>query len=308
MDPITGTITTAVTNVATNDIIAIPWGWWIAPIGALLALIFAYIFYRGMKKQDPGEPDMVRIAGYVKVGAMAYLKQQYKVVSIVFVILVILLSLMAFVFKTQSGWVPFAFLSGGLFSGLCGFLGMKTATEASSRTAFAAKTSLNKGLVVAFRSGAVMGLIVVGFGLIDIAAWFYVLYKVFGMSLHEVTVTMLCFGMGASTQALFARVGGGIFTKAADVGADLVGKVEANIPEDDPRNPATIADNVGDNVGDCAGMAADLFESYCGCILATAAIGASLAVSGDKLLSYVIAPMVIAGIGSVLSVIGIFLV
>jgi len=291
----------------------IPLGWWIAPIGAIVSLLFAYVFYRGMKKENPGEPDMVRIAGYVKVGAMAYLKQQYKVVGMFFVVLVILLSLMAFVFKTQSVWVPFAFLSGGFFSGLCGFLGMKTATEASSRTAFAAKTSLNKGLVVAFRSGAVMGLIVVGFGLIDISAWFYVLYKVFGLSLQEVTVTMLCFGMGASTQALFARVGGGIFTKAADVGADLVGKVEANIPEDDPRNPATIADNVGDNVGDVAGMGADLYESYCGSILAAAALGAATAISLgikeiDKVVLWVILPMIIAGVGNIFSVIGAFAV
>jgi len=310
MDPITGTLTSAVANVVTNPI---PLGWWIAPIGALLALIFAYIFYRGMIKQDPGEPDMVRIAGYVKVGAMAYLKQQYKVVGIVFVILVILLSLMVFVFKTQSAWVPFAFLSGGFFSGLCGFLGMKTATEASSRTAFAAKTSLNKGLVVAFRSGAVMGLIVVGFGLIDISAWFYVLYKWVGMDLQHVTITMLCFGMGASTQALFARVGGGIFTKAADVGADLVGKVEANIPEDDPRNPAVIADNVGDNVGDVAGMGADLYESYCGSILAAAALGAAAALSlgikeVNQVVMWIVLPMIIAGIGNIFSIIGVFAV
>lgn len=293
--------------------IQIPLGWWIAPIGAIISLLFAYVFYRGMKKENPGEPDMVRIAGYVKVGAMAYLKQQYKVVGMFFIVLVILLSLMAFVFKTQSVWVPFAFLSGGFFSGLCGFLGMKTATEASSRTAFAAKTSLNKGLVVAFRSGAVMGLIVVGFGLIDISAWFYVLYKVFGLGLQEVTVTMLCFGMGASTQALFARVGGGIFTKAADVGADLVGKVEANIPEDDPRNPATIADNVGDNVGDVAGMGADLYESYCGSILAAAALGVATAISlgikeVDKVVLWVILPMIIAGVGNIFSVLGVFAV
>ncbi|MEW6026467.1 MAG: sodium-translocating pyrophosphatase [Planctomycetota bacterium] len=291
----------------------IPIGWWIAPIGAIISLIFAYVFYRGMKKQDPGEPDMVRIAGYVKVGAMAYLKQQYKVVGMFFVALVILLSFMAFVLKIQSPWVPFAFLSGGLFSGLCGYLGMKTATDASSRTAFAAKNSLNSGLVVAFRSGAVMGLVVVGFGLIDIAAWFYVLYKALGMSLHEVTVTMLCFGMGASTQALFARVGGGIFTKAADVGADLVGKVEANIPEDDPRNPATIADNVGDNVGDVAGMGADLYESYCGSILAAAALGAAAAASlgiseTSKVVLWVILPMIIAGVGNIFSVMGVFAV
>lgn len=291
----------------------IPMGWWIAPIGALISLVAAYIFYRGMKKESPGEEDMVRIAGYVKVGAMAYLKQQYKVVAFVFVALVILLSIMAFGLKIQSVWVPFAFLSGGFFSGLCGYLGMKTATEAASRTAFAAKSSLNKALVVAFRSGAVMGLVVVGFGLIDIAAWFYILYKLMGLSLHEVTVTMLCFGMGASTQALFARVGGGIFTKAADVGADLVGKVEANIPEDDPRNPAVIADNVGDNVGDVAGMGADLYESYCGSILASAALGAAAATSLgiteiEKVVLWVIVPMIIAGIGNIFSVIGVLVV
>ncbi|MBI4713120.1 MAG: sodium-translocating pyrophosphatase [Planctomycetes bacterium] len=290
----------------------IPLEWLIAPVGAIASLVAAYIFYRWVKKQDAGQPDMIRIAGYIKEGAMAYLRQQYKVVGLFFVALVILLSFMAFVLHIQSVWVPFAFLSGGFFSGLCGYLGMKTATEASSRTAFASKSSLNKGLQVAFRSGAVMGLIVVGFGLIDIVAWFYVLYKIVGLSLHEVTVTMLCFGMGASTQALFARVGGGIFTKAADVGADLVGKVEAGIPEDDPRNPATIADNVGDNVGDVAGMGADLYESYCGSILATAALGAaaatSLGMSAEKAIYFVILPMIIAGIGNIFSVIGVYAV
>jgi K(+)-stimulated pyrophosphate-energized sodium pump len=293
-----------------NEIAQIPLGWWIAPIGACVALLFAYIFYLGMKKQSPGEPDMVRIAGYVKVGAMAYLRQQYKVVALFFLVLVMLLSFMAFVLHIQSVWVPFAFLTGGFFSGLCGYLGMKTATESSSRTAFAAKNSLNRGLQVAFRSGAVMGLVVVGFGLIDIAIWFYVLYKVMGMPINEVTVTMLCFGMGASTQALFARVGGGIFTKAADVGADLVGKVETGIPEDDPRNPAVIADNVGDNVGDVAGMGADLYESYCGSILSAAALGAATAVSLkiDNPVPWVILPMIIAGIGNLFSVFGVYVV
>jgi K(+)-stimulated pyrophosphate-energized sodium pump len=288
----------------------IPMEWWIAPIGSVIALIFAYVFYRSMKSAAPGDADMVRIAGYVKKGAMAYLRQQYKVVGIFFVALSIVLAVMAFVFKIQSVWVPFAFLSGGIFSGLCGYLGMATATEASSRTIFAAKDSLNKGLQVAFRSGAVMGLVVVGFGLLDISIWFYVLYKVIGMPIHEVTVTMLCFGMGASTQALFARVGGGIFTKAADVGADLVGKVEAGIPEDDPRNPAVIADNVGDNVGDVAGMGADLYESYCGAILATAALGAATASSLNLAnpLPWVILPMIIAGVGNIFSALGVYAV
>ncbi len=301
----------------------IPAVWWVAPVGSLVALGFALLFYFWMKKQNPGEPEMVKIAGYVKKGAMAYLKQQYKVVAIVFVIISILLSIMAFWLKAQSVWVPFAFLTGGFFSGLCGYLGMLSATEASSRTAFAAKDSLNKGLKVAFRSGAVMGLIVVGFGLIDICLWFLLLYKgvpalhqiypnfIFfqPMDLKEITVVMLCFGMGASTQALFARVGGGIFTKAADVGADLVGKVEAGIPEDDPRNPAVIADNVGDNVGDVAGMGADLYESYCGSILASAALGAATALSlKTDPLPWVILPMIIAGIGNFLSIIGIYAV
>ncbi|MBI4833470.1 MAG: sodium-translocating pyrophosphatase [Planctomycetes bacterium] len=302
---------------------SIPTIWWVAPFGSLVALGFALMFYFWMKKQNPGEPEMVKIAGYVKKGAMAYLKQQYKVVAIVFVIISILLSIMAFGLGVQSVWVPFAFLTGGFFSGLCGYLGMLSATEASSRTAFAAKDSLNKGLKVAFRSGAVMGLIVVGFGLVDICLWFLLLYKgvpalhqiypnfIFfqPMELKEITVVMLCFGMGASTQALFARVGGGIFTKAADVGADLVGKVEAGIPEDDPRNPAVIADNVGDNVGDVAGMGADLYESYCGSILASAALGAATALSlNADPLPWVILPMIIAGIGNFLSIIGIYAV
>ena len=243
---------------------------------------------------------------------MAYLKQQYKVVSIVFVILAVIFAFMAYVMHVQNPWVPFAFLTGGLFSGLAGFFGMKTATYASARTANAARKGLDKGLKIAFRSGAVMGLVVVGLGLLDIALWFIVLelfYKGEHMALVTITTTMLTFGMGASTQALFARVGGGIYTKAADVGADLVGKVEANIPEDDPRNPATIADNVGDNVGDVAGMGADLYESYCGSILSTAAIGATaFALDSDMQLKAVIAPMVIAAVGIFLSLIGIFLV
>ncbi len=301
----------------------IPLEWWLAPLGAVVALVFAMIFYRSLKKTHPGDEDMVRIAGYVKEGAMAYLRQQYKVVAIFFLIISVILGIMAFGLNLQSVWVPFAFLTGGFFSGLCGYLGMKTATEASSRTAYGAKESLNQGLKIAFRSGAVMGLVVVGFGLIDIAVWFFLLYKIVPMlhgvfpnwaffnpmDLKEITVVMLCFGMGASAQALFARVGGGIFTKAADVGADLVGKVEAGIPEDDPRNPATIADNVGDNVGDVAGMGADLYESYCGSILASAALGAAAAFTlGTDALPWVILPMIIAGIGNILSVVGIYAV
>ena len=265
-----------------------------------------------MMKEDEGTDRMKEIAEHVRKGAMAYLKQQYKVVTAVFVVLAIVFAFMAYVLKVQNPWVPFAFLTGGLFSGLAGFFGMKTATYASARTAHGARTGLDKGLKIAFRSGAVMGLVVVGLGLLDIAIWFIVLNAVYegeATALVTITTTMLTFGMGASTQALFARVGGGIYTKAADVGADLVGKVEANIPEDDPRNPATIADNVGDNVGDVAGMGADLYESYCGSILSTAALGATaFAMNGDMQLRAVIAPMVIAAIGIFLSLIGIFLV
>ena len=241
---------------------------------------------------------------------MAYLKQQYKVVGIVFVILCALFAFMAYGLNVQNPWVPFAFLTGGFFSGLAGFFGMKTATYASARTANAARKSLNAGLKVAFRSGAVMGLTVVGLGLLDIAIWFVVLNFFDQDGLISITTTMLTFGMGASTQALFARVGGGIYTKAADVGADIVGKVEADIPEDDPRNPATIADNVGDNVGDVAGMGADLYESYCGSVLSTAALGAAAfaAVGYEIQLKAVIAPMLIAAVGVFLSLFGIFLV
>ncbi|MEA3346866.1 MAG: sodium/proton-translocating pyrophosphatase, partial [Candidatus Auribacterota bacterium] len=238
----------------------IPLVWWIAPAASVLALLAAWYFYKKMMEESEGTDKMKEIAAAVREGAMAYLKQQYKIVGIFFFIVFILFVLMSFGINVQSKWVPFAFLTGGFFSGLAGFLGMKTATNAGARTTNGARTSLDKGLKIAFRSGAVMGLVVVGLGLLDISIWFYVLYKIIGMPLHEITVTMLCFGMGASSQALFARVGGGIFTKAADVGADLVGKVEAGIPEDDPRNPATIADNVGDNVGDVAGMGADLYE------------------------------------------------
>lgn len=290
----------------------IPEVFWIVPIASVVALGMAWFFFSAMMREEEGTKRMIEIATHVRKGAMAYLKQQYKVVGIVFVVLAIVFAFMAYVLKVQNPWVPFAFLTGGLFSGLSGFFGMKTATYASARTANAARKGLDAGLRVAFRSGAVMGLVVVGLGLLDIALWFLVLSAVYGdqdMSLITITTTMLTFGMGASTQALFARVGGGIYTKAADVGADLVGKVEANIPEDDPRNPATIADNVGDNVGDVAGMGADLYESYCGSILSTAALGATaFALNADMQLRAVIAPMVIAAVGIFLSLIGIFMV
>lgn len=290
----------------------IPLVFWLIPIASVVALGMAWFFFRSMMKEDEGTERMKEIAAHVRKGAMAYLKQQYKVVAIVFVVLAIVFAFMAYVLKVQNPWVPFAFLTGGLFSGLAGFFGMKTATYASARTAHGARTGLDKGLKIAFRSGAVMGLVVVGLGLLDIAIWFIVLNAVYAgesTALITITTTMLTFGMGASTQALFARVGGGIYTKAADVGADLVGKVEANIPEDDPRNPATIADNVGDNVGDVAGMGADLYESYCGSILSTAALGATaFAMNSDMQLRAVIAPMIIAAIGIFLSLIGIYLV
>ena len=291
---------------------SIPLVFWLIPIASVVALGMAWFFFRTMMKEDEGTDRMKEIAEHVRKGAMAYLKQQYKVVTAVFVVLAIVFAFMAYVLKVQNPWVPFAFLTGGLFSGLAGFFGMKTATYASARTAHGARTGLDKGLKIAFRSGAVMGLVVVGLGLLDIAIWFIVLNAVYAgesTALITITTTMLTFGMGASTQALFARVGGGIYTKAADVGADLVGKVEANIPEDDPRNPATIADNVGDNVGDVAGMGADLYESYCGSILSTAALGATaFAMNSDMQLRAVIAPMIIAAIGIFLSLIGIYLV
>jgi len=305
---------------------------WLIPVSSVLALFFAYYFFKSMMKNSEGTDEMKRIAQYVRDGAMAYLKRQYAVVTLVFLILVVLLTLLAYL-KIQNPFVPVAFLTGGFFSGLCGFLGMKTATYASARTAHGATQSLNKGLQIAFRSGAVMGLVVVGFALLDIAAWYLILTKwvytpenmQHGLSwlgltfvhpgtteklkMVEITTTMLTFGMGASTQALFARVGGGIYTKAADVGADLVGKVEAGIPEDDPRNPATIADNVGDNVGDVAGMGADLYESFAGSILATAALGAALTnISGAEQEKFVIAPMIVAAVGILISIMGIFFV
>jgi K(+)-stimulated pyrophosphate-energized sodium pump len=288
----------------------IPTVFWLVPIACIVALVMAFFFFRQMMGEDEGTPRMREIALYVRKGAMAYLKQQYKVVGIVFVVLCALFAFMAYGLNVQNPWVPFAFLTGGFFSGLAGFFGMKTATYASARTANAARKSLNAGLKVAFRSGAVMGLTVVGLGLLDIAIWFVVLNYFDQDGLISITTTMLTFGMGASTQALFARVGGGIYTKAADVGADIVGKVEADIPEDDPRNPATIADNVGDNVGDVAGMGADLYESYCGSVLSTAALGAAaFAAAGlDIQLKAVIAPMLIAAVGVFLSLFGIFLV
>jgi K(+)-stimulated pyrophosphate-energized sodium pump len=273
-------------------------------------------------RQSEGTAVMREIAQAVRDGAMAYLRQQYKVVGIVFAVLCAIFLFMAFVLKAQNQVIPFAFLTGGFFSGLCGFLGMKTATNASARTTSAAMEGLNAGLRIAFRAGAVMGLVVVGFALLDIAGWFLILYYLFPKilpgflgenPLPQITVIMLSFGMGASTQALFARVGGGIYTKAADVGADLVGKVESGIPEDDPRNPAAIADNVGDNVGDVAGMGADLYESYAGSILATAALGVAAVAAKDHSnialqLKYLSAPMIIAGIGVILSIVGIFIV
>mgnify|MGYP002560301247 FL=1 len=287
---------------------------YLVPAASLTALLFAFIFFRKMMKEDEGTPTMRQIAQFVRDGAMAYLKQQYKVVVIVFIILAVIFAILAYGFHLQNSWVPFAFLTGGFFSGLAGFVGMKTATFASGRTANAARRGLNDGLRIAFRSGAVMSLTVVGLGLLDISVWYLILNKFIGaegpQKLVAITTTMLTFGMGASTQALFARVGGGIYTKAADVGADLVGKVEAGIPEDDPRNPATIADNVGDNVGDVAGMGADLYESYCGSILATIALGASAFVGDGEALQFkaILAPMLIAAVGVVLSIAGIFAV
>ena len=288
---------------------------WIVPAASIVALLFARIFYVGMMKESEGTERMARIASHVRTGAMSYLRQQYKIVGVVFIILAIVFAIMAYGFQLQNAWVPVAFLTGGFFSGLAGFLGMKTATNASARTANAAQRSLDSGLRVAFRSGAVMGLVVVGLGLLDISFWYIILDRFMDVTgpqkLTAITTTMLTVGMGASTQALFARVGGGIYTKAADVGADLVGKVEAGIPEDDPRNPATIADNVGDNVGDVAGMGADLYESYCGSILATAALGAAAFMNtGDEVmqLKAVMAPMLIAAVGILLSIVGIFCV
>lgn len=289
--------------------------WYLAPFGAISALCFAYFFYRRVKAQNPGNARMQEIAGYVREGAYAYLMQQYKGVGIFFVVALAIFLFLAYALKVLDPMIPWGFLSGGIMSGLAGFIGMNTATMASSRTAQACSESLNKGLKVAFRAGGVMGLTVVGLALLDMSAWFYIL-NAFGYSLEKIAVVMLSFGMGASTQALFARLGGGIYTKAADVGADLVGKVEADIPEDDPRNPATIADNVGDNVGDVAGMGADLYESYAGSVLATAALGMSavLQLSASNpavykmMFNFISAPLILAGIGALLSIFGIFIV
>ncbi len=287
---------------------------WLIPFASILALVFAYLFYKGMKKEEEGTDIMRKIALHVRMGAFAYLKQQYKIVALVFLIMFGFFAFLAYGLRIQNEWVPFAFITGGFFSGLAGFFGMKTATYASNRAAWAAKNSLDHGLRVAFRSGAVMGLVVVGLALLDISVWFFVLNHFIedANEAHKmviITTTMLTFGMGASLQALFARVGGGIFTKAADVGADLVGKVEAGIPEDDPRNPATIADNVGDNVGDVAGMGADLYESYCGSILATAALGAAAYMTNTGVqMKAILAPMLIGAIGVILSIVGIYFV
>lgn len=286
---------------------------YLVPAASLVALLLALYFFKQMMRESEGTEKMIEIARYVREGAMSYLSQQYRVVIVVFIVLALLFGVMAY-FGLQNSWVPFAFLTGGFFSGLAGFLGMRTATYASARTANAVRTSLNSGLKIAFRSGAVMGLVVVGLALLDISVWYLILDHFVedadsGHKMVVITTTMLTFGMGASTQALFARVGGGIFTKAADVGADLVGKVEAGIPEDDPRNPATIADNVGDNVGDVAGMGADLYESYCGSILSTAALGAAAYILNPGMQeNAVFAPMIIAAVGLFLSIIGIFLV
>ncbi len=298
----------ATTVDAVSSGVSIPWLWYISPICGFVALIMARKYYGEVVDSDEGDDKMILIASYVREGAMAYLFRQYRVVTVVFMVLMALLMWMAFGLHVQHGLVPFAFLTGGFFSGLCGYIGMRTATMAAHRTTAGARKSLNEGLRVAFRAGAVMGLVVVGFAVIDITFWFAALKWFTDMPLHEITVVMLTFGMGASTQALFARVGGGIYTKAADVGADLVGKVEAGIPEDDPRNPASIADNVGDNVGDVAGMGADLYESYAGSILATAALGVAaahalgnsdIAADAIRLLSV---PMVIAGVGIIASI------
>lgn len=286
---------------------------WLVPIASATALLFALFFFRQMMREEEGTDRMKHIAAVVRRGAMSYLKQQYKVVAVAFLCLCVLFSLMAFA-GLQNHWVPFAFLTGGFFSALAGFFGMKTATYASARTANAARRSLNSGLRVAFRSGSVMGLVVVGLGLLDISLWYLVMDACIDLDpvtkMSFITTTMLTFGMGASTQALFARVGGGIYTKAADVGADIVGKVEQDIPEDDPRNPATVADNVGDNVGDVAGMGADLYESYCGSILATAALGAAAFASQGATMQKqaVFAPMIVAAVGLLCSLVGIFVV
>ena len=287
---------------------------WLAPVAALIGLLFAWVFYRDMRQQDAGTEVMQRIGEHVREGAMAYLRQQYRIMLFVFGALALLFAVLAYGFGLLNPWLPATFLCGGFFSALAGFFGMRTATLASTRTAAAARTSLEQSLRVSFRSGAVIGLTVVGLGLGNVVFWFLLVNwftpgAADGYRMVLVTTTVLTFSMGASLQALFARVGGGIYTKAADVGADLVGKVEAGIPEDDPRNPAVIADNVGDNVGDVAGMGADLFESYCGSILAACALGAAAFVHDAGLQARAVsAPFVIAGLGILLSILGVFLV
>lgn len=283
---------------------------WLAPLASLVALGFAAFYFKQMVKCDEGTDLMIKIGRHVREGAMAYLGQQYRVMLVVFGVVAALFAVLAYGFGMLNNWLPVTFICGGFFSALAGYFGMRTATLASTRTAAAARESLGASLQVAFRSGAVMGLVVVGLGLLNISFWFFLVRKMQpDADLVMVTTTVLTFGMGASLQALFARVGGGIFTKAADVGADLVGKVEAGIPEDDPRNPATIADNVGDNVGDVAGMGADLFESYCGSILAAAALGAAAYVGNEAMqIKAVVAPMIIAAIGILLSIVGVYFV
>ena len=284
---------------------------WLGLVGGIIALIFAVVQAKKVLKFSEGTELMQKLAASIRKGANAYLKRQYTTVAKIFIVVFVILLILAWVGLLDNWFIPFAFVTGGIYSALAGFIGMKIATSANARTANAAHESLNRGLNVAFSSGAVMGFTVVGLGLLDVSIWFHILKYIAGFPAEKIAQTMVMFGMGASFMALFGRVGGGIFTKAADVGADLVGKVEAGIPEDDPRNPATIADNVGDNVGDVAGMGADLYESYCGSVLATAALGAAAFATADGMamqLKAVLAPMLIAAVGIVLSIIGIFLV
>ena len=277
-------------------------------VGAILAIGFAAIMAKRVLSFDEGTEKMKKISSSIRSGANAYLKRQYTIVLIFFAVMFVILGAMAFA-GLLTPYVPFAFVTGGFFSGLSGFVGMKIATAANARTANACRTGLNKGLRVAFSAGSVMGFTVVGLGLLDISIWFALLKYAFGLDAAGITSAMLTFGMGASSMALFARVGGGIFTKAADVGADLVGKVEAGIPEDDPRNPAVIADNVGDNVGDVAGMGADLYESYVGSVISCAALGvAAFSGNGDMQFKAMAIPMIMAALGIVCSIIGTFFV
>ena len=274
-------------------------------LGSVVALVFAVVTARRVLGFSEGTDTMKKISGWIKKGANAYLKRQYFVVGVFFSLMFVLLLAMAF-FDLLTFYVPFAFVTGGFFSALSGFIGMKIATASNARTANACREGLNKGLRVAFSAGSVMGFTVVGLGLLDISIWFFLLKVVFGLKPEGITSAMLTFGMGASSMALFARVGGGIFTKAADVGADLVGKVEAGIPEDDPRNPAVIADNVGDNVGDVAGMGADLYESYVGSIISASALG--VAAFSNKGFNAMAVPLLIAAVGIICSIIGTFFV